>query len=139
MLQVKVRVRDKNDSPPSWEGSKLEFAVSEDLGVGEKVGTLSAVDPDTIGETHYSLISGAEGRFRLEPQGVLRLAEPRLRGGCKEAPEIRLYAAHLTQRGKVMWRPGTDKAVQPISTGRVTWSVSCARVSHIQLLFLLIG
>lgn len=70
-----VRVRDKNDSPPSWEKSQLEYSLSEDTGTGERVGKLEALDPDTIGETRYTLVSGGEGRFSLAEDGILILKD----------------------------------------------------------------
>lgn len=67
---------DKNDSPPSFRETQLEFSVSEDLPAGSVVGTLRATDPDTLGQLRYQLLSGGEGHFLVEPtSGVLRLNE----------------------------------------------------------------
>lgn len=71
-----MTVLDKNDSPPSFRETQLEFSVSEDLPAGSVVGTLRATDPDTLGQLRYQLLSGGEGHFLVEPtSGVLRLNE----------------------------------------------------------------
>lgn len=75
-LQVKVNVLDKNDSPPTFRDLPLMFTVSEDLGIGQSVATISATDPDTIGVLEYSLITGDDGKFLLEKDtGVLKLRD----------------------------------------------------------------
>jgi protocadherin Fat 4 len=68
-------VLDKNDSPPSFQGTESEVWVSEEVGVGGLVAQVRAVDPDTVGQTSYSIVSGSEGRFILDPDGSLRLRE----------------------------------------------------------------
>lgn len=53
-----------------------EFSVSEDLPTGQVVATLRASDPDTPGPLSYSIVSGDEGRFLLDPTtGELRLRD----------------------------------------------------------------
>lgn len=75
--QVRVSVLDRNDSPPSFHDTPLEYSVSEDLPIGQMVATLRATDPDTLGHLTYSLVSGDEGHFQLDTAdtGVLRLRE----------------------------------------------------------------
>lgn len=74
LFQVRVSVLDKNDSPPSFRDTQLEFSVSEDLPGGSVVGSLKATDPDTIGQLRYQLLSGGDGHFIIEANsGVLRL------------------------------------------------------------------
>lgn len=76
LFQVRITVLDKNDSPPSFKDTPLEYSVSEDLGAGQPVATLKAEDPDTIGQLEYSLISGGDGHFNLDKQfGVLKLVD----------------------------------------------------------------
>ncbi|XP_025832861.1 cadherin-related tumor suppressor-like [Agrilus planipennis] len=77
LLQVRITVLDKNDSPPSFKETSLKFSVSEDLSPGQPVSTISADDPDTIGTLEYTLLPGHEGHFSLNKStGVLKLAEP---------------------------------------------------------------
>lgn len=74
IFQVQITVLDKNDSPPSFKDTPLQFQVSEDLGPGEPIATIRAEDPDTIGDLEYTLVKGHDGRFTLDRQGgVLRL------------------------------------------------------------------
>ncbi|GJQ86643.1 ft [Trypoxylus dichotomus] len=74
---VKVTVKDKNDSPPSFSDTPLKFSVSEDLSPGLYVATIKANDPDTLGQLQYSLISGSDNHFALDPDtGVLTLVDP---------------------------------------------------------------
>ncbi|KAK9685407.1 Cadherin domain, partial [Popillia japonica] len=75
-LQVRVTVKDKNDSPPSFSDTPLKFSVSEDLSPGLYVATIKAHDPDTLGQLQYSLISGSDNHFALDPDtGVLTLID----------------------------------------------------------------
>ena len=75
-LQVKVNVMDKNDSPPTFRDLPTTFSVSEDLGAGQIVASISATDPDTIGKLEYSTVSGDDGKFILEKDtGVLKLRD----------------------------------------------------------------
>ncbi|KAJ9591226.1 hypothetical protein L9F63_002232, partial [Diploptera punctata] len=76
-FRVRVTVMDKNDSPPSFSNTPLEFSVTEDLPTGQMVASLRASDPDTLGHITYSLVSGDEGHFHLDTAdtGVLRLRE----------------------------------------------------------------
>ncbi|XP_066141158.1 cadherin-related tumor suppressor isoform X1 [Euwallacea fornicatus] len=74
--KVEIMVLDKNDSPPSFEGSSLHYSVSEDLGPGQSFATLKAEDPDTIGRLEYSILSGDDGKFDLDKStGVLKLTD----------------------------------------------------------------
>ncbi|CAH0559968.1 unnamed protein product [Brassicogethes aeneus] len=74
--KVQITVLDKNDSPPSFKDTPLQFFVSEDLGPGQSIATIRAEDPDTIGELEYSLIKGHDGHFTLDKNsGVLRLED----------------------------------------------------------------
>lgn len=65
---------DKNDSPPSFRNSQLEYSVSEDLPVGHVITVINAVDPDTIDKIGYKLVGGGDHKFEIESStGVLRL------------------------------------------------------------------
>lgn len=71
---MRVTVLDKNDSPPSFRDTQLEFSVSEDLPASSVVGAVRATDPDTLGQLRYQLLSGGGGHFLVEPNtGILRL------------------------------------------------------------------
>lgn len=73
---MRITVQDKNDSPPSFKDAPLIFSVSEDLGPGQSVATLTAIDPDTLGQLEYTLISGDDSHFALDKNsGVLRLVD----------------------------------------------------------------
>lgn len=75
-FQVRIKVLDKNDSPPSFQDMPHEHSVSEDLPAGQVVATLRASDPDTPGPLSYALVSGDEGRFQLDAvTGELRLRD----------------------------------------------------------------
>lgn len=69
---------DKNDSPPVFKDMASSLSVSEELAVGQTVTTIKAVDPDTLGQLTYSLVSGDDTkRFQLDSvTGELRLKEP---------------------------------------------------------------
>lgn len=69
-----MNVLDKNDSPPSFRDTQLEYSVSEDLSAGQIVAAIRASDPDTIGKITYLLIRGGDSKFDLESStGVVRL------------------------------------------------------------------
>ncbi|XP_065342592.1 cadherin-related tumor suppressor [Cloeon dipterum] len=76
--KVKISVLDKNDSPPVFKDMPSSLSVSEELAVGQTVTTIRAVDPDTLGQLTYSLVSGDDTkRFQLDSvTGELRLREP---------------------------------------------------------------
>ncbi|XP_014251864.1 cadherin-related tumor suppressor [Cimex lectularius] len=94
--QIQVRVLDKNDSPPSFEGMPTEFSVSEELGVGETVAEVKAVDPDTIGQTSYSLVSGGEGKLTVSSSGMIIITEP-LDREAKDSYSLRVRATDGVQ------------------------------------------
>ncbi|KAG8226848.1 hypothetical protein J437_LFUL004089 [Ladona fulva] len=77
--KIRINVLDKNDSPPSFRDTPIEYTVSEDLSAGQAVATLRATDPDTLGTLTYTLVStegGDESRFELDANtGVLRLKQ----------------------------------------------------------------
>lgn len=76
LLQIKVNVLDRNDSPPIFRDLPLTFTVTEDLGAGQAVATIRSTDPDTIGKLEYSLENGDDGKFMLEKDtGVLKLRD----------------------------------------------------------------
>ena len=71
-----MKVIDKNDSPPVFREDSAAIAVSEDLQIGHQVATLTATDLDTVDSITYSLVSGDDGKFMLEPsKGILMLRD----------------------------------------------------------------
>ena len=76
VLQVKLNVLDKNDSPPVFRDEPIVFTVSEDLSPGHSVGTIKATDPDTIGSLSFALIGGDDKKFSLDKNsGILKLID----------------------------------------------------------------
>lgn len=76
LLQVKLNVLDKNDSPPVFRDEPIVFTVSEDLSPGHSVGTIRATDPDTIGSLSFALIGGDDKKFTLDKNsGILKLID----------------------------------------------------------------
>nr|CAG4640600.1 EOG090X0007 [Eulimnadia texana] len=67
IAKVRVKVIDKNDSPPVFRDSNQVITVSEDLQIGQVVASLTATDLDTLGTVRYSLVSGDDGKFTLDP------------------------------------------------------------------------
>ena len=67
---------DRNDSPPVFRDNNVVISVSEDLQIGQTIGALTATDLDTLGTLSYSLVSGDDGKFALEPmKGLLTLRD----------------------------------------------------------------
>nr|CAG4643690.1 EOG090X0007 [Lepidurus arcticus] len=78
LAKVLVKVLDKNDSPPVWAEPEGVVTVSEELGVGQVVTSVSASDADALGVVTYELVGGDEANeFSLEAStGFLRLRLP---------------------------------------------------------------
>ena len=74
---MRVKVIDRNDSPPVFREDNLVISVSEDLVIGQPIITLTATDLDTLEVITYSLVSGDEGKFALDSsKGLLTLRNP---------------------------------------------------------------
>lgn len=56
-FQVGVTVLDKNDVAPSWGPGPWKYEISEDSPPNTIVASLTAQDPDTIGNLRYSLVA----------------------------------------------------------------------------------
>lgn len=73
---MRVKVIDRNDSPPVFREDNLVISVSEDLLIGQPIITLTATDLDTLEVITYSLVSGDDGKFALDPtKGLLTLRD----------------------------------------------------------------
>lgn len=70
-------ILDKNDSPPEFKNIPAAYLASEDLAPGQKIATILAEDPDTIGSITFSIQSDETTPFALDSKsGVLTLREP---------------------------------------------------------------
>lgn len=75
-VQARVKIVDKNDSPPVFRDDNLIISVSEDLVIGQSITTVSATDLDQIGTVTYTLVSGDDGKFLLDSsKGLLTLGD----------------------------------------------------------------
>lgn len=73
---MEVVILDKNDSPPEFKNIPSAYLASEDLAPGQRIATITADDPDTIGTITYS-IQNDPTPFTLDPRtGVLTLKDP---------------------------------------------------------------
>lgn len=114
-FQVRIKVLDKNDSPPSFQDMPHEHSVSEDLPAGQVVATLRASDPDTPGPLSYALVSGDEGRFQLDAvTGELRLRDS-LDRETKDNYRVQVRASDGVQSAEtiitILVSPSLSKAV----------------------------
>lgn len=77
LLQVEVVILDKNDSPPEFKNIPAAYLASEDLTPGQRIATIAAEDPDTIGTITYSIENDVPTPFTLDSQtGELTLKDP---------------------------------------------------------------
>nr|XP_053612376.1 cadherin-related tumor suppressor [Plodia interpunctella] len=75
--KVEVVILDKNDSPPEFKNIPPAYMASEDLSPGQRIATIVAEDPDTIGSIEYSIQTTEPLPFVLDSRsGVLTLNEP---------------------------------------------------------------
>lgn len=76
-FQVEVVILDKNDSPPEFKNIPPAYLASEDMAPGQRIATIAAEDPDTIGSITYSIQNDEPTPFSLDPQtGLLTLKDP---------------------------------------------------------------
>ncbi|XP_030634016.1 protocadherin-16 [Chanos chanos] len=73
-----IIITDTNDNPPAFTRADYSVVLSEGAEPGSEILQLSAVDPDSNDEVHYSISSGDESElFSLDQRtGVLRLLQP---------------------------------------------------------------
>lgn len=70
-------ILDKNDSPPEFKNIPAAYFASEDLAPGQRIATIVAEDPDTIGTITYSIQNEVTTPFMLDSQnGELTLKDP---------------------------------------------------------------
>lgn len=76
LFQARVKIVDKNDSPPVFRDDNLVISVSEDLIIGQPITTVVATDLDKTGTITYTLVSGDDGKFTLDSsKGFLTLRD----------------------------------------------------------------
>lgn len=74
--QARVKIVDKNDSPPVFRDDNAVISVSEDLIIGQPITTVTATDLDKTGTVVYTLVSGDDGKFTLDSaKGILTLRD----------------------------------------------------------------
>lgn len=74
---MEVVILDKNDSPPEFKNIPSAYMASEDLAPGQRIATITAEDPDTIGTITYSIQNDEPTPFTLDSRtGVLTLKDP---------------------------------------------------------------
>ncbi|KAM3964103.1 cadherin-related tumor suppressor fat [Aphomia sociella] len=75
--KVEVVILDKNDSPPEFKNIPPAYLASEDLAPGQRIATITAEDPDTIGSIVYSIQTDEPVPFLLDANtGLLTLKDP---------------------------------------------------------------
>jgi hypothetical protein len=75
-FQARVKIVDKNDSPPVFRDDNAVISVSEDLIIGQPITTVTATDLDKTGTVVYTLVSGDDGKFTLDSaKGILTLRD----------------------------------------------------------------
>ncbi|XP_059046362.1 cadherin-related tumor suppressor [Achroia grisella] len=75
--KVQVIILDKNDSPPEFKNIPTAYLASEDLAPGQRIATIVAEDPDTIGSIVYSIQTEEPVPFILDSKtGLLTLKDP---------------------------------------------------------------
>ena len=69
-LSTTVAIIDTNDNEPKFAASTYTLSVSEDDGLGDKVGApITAMDPDSVGMLFYSIYNDPDNLFKVEGYG----------------------------------------------------------------------
>ncbi|XP_043917634.1 protocadherin Fat 4 [Protopterus annectens] len=78
--EVEITLQDINDNPPVFPTDMLDLTVEENIGDGYKVIQLKATDADEGPNAlvTYTIISGADGSFRIDPESGDLIATKRL-------------------------------------------------------------
>uniref|UniRef100_A0A8D0HJY6 FAT atypical cadherin 1 n=1 Tax=Sphenodon punctatus TaxID=8508 RepID=A0A8D0HJY6_SPHPU len=81
-VPVTIILNNLNDNTPLFEKINCEGTIPRDLGVGEQITTVSAIDADELQLVRYQIESGNElDLFSLNPNsGVLSLKQPLIDG-----------------------------------------------------------
>ena len=90
---VTVTVQDTNDNPPEFDMDPFNITLPENFTVGgpePASSVISASDVDTVGVLQYFILSGAEGRFRLDPGNALLYVVGSLEAGATYNMQVRV-------------------------------------------------
>ncbi|XP_030047622.1 protocadherin Fat 4 [Microcaecilia unicolor] len=78
--EVEITLQDINDNPPVFPSDLLDLTVQENIGDGSKIMQLTATDADEGANAliTYTIISGADDSFRIDPESGDLIATKRL-------------------------------------------------------------
>ncbi|CAB1455765.1 unnamed protein product [Pleuronectes platessa] len=79
-LQVEITLQDVNDNPPVFPNDILDVTIEENVGDGFKIMQLTATDADQGPNAlvTYTIISGADESFRIDPESGDLIATKKL-------------------------------------------------------------
>ncbi|KPP76886.1 protocadherin Fat 4-like [Scleropages formosus] len=79
-VQVEITLQDINDNPPVFPSDMLDVTIEENVGDGFKIMQLTATDADEGPNAlvTYTIISGADDSFRIDPESGDLIATKRL-------------------------------------------------------------
>ncbi|XP_069049414.1 protocadherin Fat 1 isoform X3 [Lepisosteus oculatus] len=94
-VPVTITLNNLNDNKPLFENVDCEVTVPRDLGVGEQITTLSAIDADELQLVRYEIKAGNDlDLFELNPNsGVLSLKQSLVDG---EGAKVSFLSLHIT-------------------------------------------
>ncbi|KAL8207011.1 UNVERIFIED_CONTAM: Protocadherin Fat 4 [Gekko kuhli] len=77
---VEITLQDVNDNPPVFPTDMLDLTVEENVGDGSKIMQLTAMDADEGANAlvTYTIISGADDSFHIDPESGELIATKRL-------------------------------------------------------------
>nr|XP_023651622.1 protocadherin Fat 4 [Paramormyrops kingsleyae] len=78
--EVEITLQDINDNPPIFPSDMLDVTIAENIGDGSKIVQLTATDADEGPNAlvTYTIISGADDSFRIDPESGDLIATKRL-------------------------------------------------------------
>ncbi|XP_060103362.1 protocadherin Fat 4 [Heteronotia binoei] len=78
--EVEITLQDVNDNPPVFPTDMLDLTVEENVGDGSKIMQLTAMDADEGANAlvTYTIISGADDSFHIDPESGELIATKRL-------------------------------------------------------------
>ncbi|XP_078532937.1 protocadherin Fat 4 [Lissotriton helveticus] len=78
--EVEITLQDVNDNPPVFPTDLLDLTVEENIGDGSKIMQITAMDADEGANAlvTYTIISGADESFRIDPESGDLIATKRL-------------------------------------------------------------
>ncbi|XP_012862492.1 protocadherin Fat 4 [Echinops telfairi] len=78
--EVEITLQDINDNPPVFPTDMLDLTIEENIGDGSQIMQLTALDADEGANAlvTYTIISGADDSFRIDPESGDLIATKRL-------------------------------------------------------------